>query len=192
MQTIIRVSQPLHLPSGHLPWPPPIRQEALPGAWRNPLTLVSEGVGSSVPAAAMGFVLNTGSYTCRHDWIGYQGERELMIRGELALHPYSGLNWIPFQILPADGGTLNSKTDGLVLSCFSLTTFLSSSGILALWDFRLYFSPIICLSVYMQRWHGRIIQNPHGHSFHWLSVCCALFVLIENILKARLMCFPSM
>lgn len=127
----------------YLPWPPPIRQEALPGAWKNLLTIVSEGVGSSVPAAAMAFVLNTGSYTCRHDRIGYQGERELMIRGELALHLYSGLNWIPFQILCADSGGLNSKTDGLVLSCFSSTTFLSSAGSLVLWDFRLYFSPIV-------------------------------------------------
>lgn len=70
--------------------------------------------------------------------------------------------------------------------------FLMQLRDLGLLGSQMLFQPIIRTSVLKLRWYVRMIQNLQGRSLSWLLVCRVLFVLIENILKARLMCFLSL
>ena len=104
--------------------------------------------------------------------------------------PVQVLNGTLLQIFYSKGCMLKSETDGPVLYFFSFripyaAQGLPSSGI------SNYISAHYMYSVLILRWYVRIIQNPHGRSLFCFLVCHVLFILIENILKARLMCFLS-
>lgn len=104
--------------------------------------------------------------------------------------PIQVLNSVLLQIFYSKGCMLKSETDGPVLYFSSFRISYAAQG---LWSSGIpnYISAHYTYSVLILRWFVRIIQNPHGCSLCRFLVCHVLFILIENILKARLMCFLS-
>ena len=185
MQIVIRFPQHLPVPSGRLPLHPQLGRRHCLGPESNLLivVLVEGEVNLCFSHGELGLqtLLITLSREEVNDMLGVQ---------KLYFIPIQVLNSTLLQIFYSKGCMLKSETDGPVLhfSSFRISYAalgLRSSGI------SNYISAHYMYSVLILRRFVRIIQNPHG-----CGLCCflarhVLFILIENILKARLMCFLS-
>lgn len=177
-------------PGGCLPSLTPIRQEVLLRAGEEP-THYCLSVGRRrelCSAQPPRFVFSMQSWACRRYW-SHSGERELMVCCDVRVSSLLEQHLLPKLLwrLHVEG----VKQMGHFYISFPLE-FLLQLKDLGLLGISNYISAHHMYISVDTKIVWRIIQNPQGCSLRWLLACHVLFILIEYILRARLMCFLSL